>query len=228
MLTTDQIILLAFIGLWMVIGIVTYAILLKYTKQEYRKFYPHPIVSIVKDINSDTKFKFWEKLFIFTCLNIIYLPIICEWLIAWCLYKFWKFIYIDDTVEGQAEKEISEFKEINEEHIENAKQIVEEGLNNPEYINKHERTNQSKESNEFFEYMRLQNAQSDLEAEVYKNVQTDLSKLNDVDHTKSAQEPLMHECPIIMSNEEKKPKRKHTKKTKSTIDDEVKDEAKNN
>lgn len=146
-MTENQIIILCFVGFWMLVSILAYVLLLRYTREEYKKFYPHPIVNIVKELNSDSRFKFWEKLFIFTCLNITYLPIICEWLIAWCLYKFWKFIYVDDTAEQKIEEEIKE-QSINtikeEEIVEQDKaslhaEQMEKDLENPEYISKDEK-----------------------------------------------------------------------------------------
>lgn len=173
MITTEQILILCFIGFWMLASILTYVLLLKYTKKEYKKFYPHPIVNIVKDINSDTRFKFWEKLFIFTCLNIIYLPIICEWLIAWCLYRFWKLIYIDDTLEQKAEIEINQqSNNINENAKDkvtiNAEQM-ERDLENPEYISKDEKLNDYFKSQEFLNYLQDKNDQKFTEGVVINN-----------------------------------------------------------
>lgn len=210
MLTTEQIILLAFIGLWMAVSIVTYVILFKYTKQEYRKFYPHPIVNIQKNINGDNRFKFWEKLFIFTCLNIVYLPIICEWLIAWCLYKFWKFIYVDDTqlsVEEENEIESMAIEIIKEECSDDMLKDYVEAVNNPEYISKEERESESQASNEFMESLKA----------VQEEIKVDA---NIVD--KPVEQPP-----------QQKPKRKYTprKKTTTISSEEVKvenDEAENN
>ena len=210
MLTTDQIILLAFLGFWMLVSILTYILLLRCTKQEYKKFYPHPIVNIQKNINSDNRFKFWEKLFIFTCLNIVYLPIICEWLIAWCLYKFWKFIYVDDTqlsVEEETEIESKSIEVIKKECGDDMLKDYVEAMNNPEYISKEERELESQASNDFMESLKA--AQEEIKVDT-----------NIVDNT-------------VEQPPQQKPKRKYTprKKAATISPEEVKienDEAENN
>lgn len=136
-MTENQIIIICFVGFWMYLSLLAYTLLLKYTRKEYRKFYPHPIVNIVKELNSDSMFNFWEKLFIFTCLNIVYLPIICEWLIAWCLYKFWKFVYIDGTAEQKSIEDVTRIDPVDankdyEIKVEKHAREIEEALDNPE------------------------------------------------------------------------------------------------
>ena len=157
-MTENQILILGFIGFWMFASILTYVSLLRCTRKEYKKFYPHPIVNIVKDLNSDSRFKFWEKLFIFTGLNIVYLPIICEWLIAWCLYKFWKFIYVDDTVEQKSIEDVTEMDLINmsedyEIKVEKHSKEMEEALNNPEAMPRLD-SNDHLRSKEFLQYIK--------------------------------------------------------------------------
>ena len=144
-MTENQIIILCFIGFWMFVSILTYILLLRCTKKEYKKFYPHPIVNIVKDLNSDSRFKFWEKLFIFTFLNIVYLPIICEWFITWCLYKSWKFIYVDNTQKQKSTKDITEMGRVDgdyEAKVEKYSREMEEALNNPEAMPKMDNNDQ--------------------------------------------------------------------------------------
>ena len=216
-MTKNQIIILCFVGFWMLFGILTYILLLKATRKEYRKFYPHPIVNIVKDINSDNKFKFLEKLFIFTCLNIIYLPIICEWLVAWCLYKSWKCIYIDDTAEQKIEEETKEqsINDLKEENIEQDKVILhnehmmEKDLGNPEYISIDEKSDDYFRSQEFLNYLN-DNKNSGIIAYGIDLAQTPDTEINKVEDVKNT---------FIIDNEDKpkveqevKPKRKYNKK----------------
>lgn len=157
-MTENQIIILCFVGFWMLVSMLTYILLLRYIKKEYRKFYPHPIVNIVKDINSNNRFKFWEKLFIFTCLNIVYLPIICEWLIAWCLYKFWNYIYVDNAQEAPAVEEILQpqeenIKALNENKVSESLKDYDESINNPEYISKEEKEEQASMSSKYMDFL---------------------------------------------------------------------------
>ena len=159
-MTENQILILGFVGFWIFASILTYILLLKYTRKEYKKFYPHPIVNIVKDLNSDNRFKFWEKLFIFTGLNIVYLPIICEWLIAWCLYKFWKFIYVVDTIEQKAEEEMKRVDEEYQEKVNEGIRTLDEAINNPE-ANPDTDNYDENMSSDFLESIKLKNNEND-------------------------------------------------------------------
>ena len=219
MLTTDQIILLAFLGFWMLVSILAYVLLLRYTREEYKKFYPHPIVNIVKDINSGNRFKFWEKLLIFTCLNIVYLPIICEWLIAWCLYKFWKFIYVDDTAEQKIEEEIKNqssdaIKE--EEKVEQDKanlhaDQMKKDLENPEYISKDEKSEDYFTSKEFLNYLCNNNNKNsgiiEYGIDLAQTPDTEINKVEDVKNIS-----IMNNEDEPKVEQEVKPKRKYTRK----------------
>lgn len=231
-MTENQIIILCFVVFWMLVSMLTYILLLRYTRKEYKKFYPHPIVNIVKEINSDTNFKFWEKLFLFTCLNIVYLPIICEWLIAWCLYKFWKFIYIDAT-EHWIEEEIKEKSpnSINEETTEQDKaslhaEQMEKDLENPEYISRDFLDEQPKQSQEFFDYLKVQNIQSESPEREDSNLSLDVSEQLDLEN-KNYKEKLPYSHPMVEIKQDK-PKSKYSKKKKDYREDGVIDETKNN
>ena len=233
-MTENQIIILCFVGFWMLVSILSYIILLRYTRKEYKKFYPHPIVNIQKNINSDNRFKFWEKLFIFTCLNIVYLPIICEWLIAWCLYKFWKFIYVDDTIEQKIEEEIRE-QSINtvkeEENIEQDKASLhadqmEKDLENLEYINKEEKSDDYFRSQEFLNYLHDKNNQdSKVVAYDIDLAQISEAEINKIEAVKNISNVDNEDKPKV--EQEIKPKRKYNKKNKVENNDDN-NETKNN
>ena len=61
-MTENQIIILCFMGFWIFAGILTYTLLLRYTREEYKRFYPHPIVNIVKEITGESEEKCYEKM----------------------------------------------------------------------------------------------------------------------------------------------------------------------
>jgi hypothetical protein len=212
-MTENQIIILCFVGFWMLVSMLTYILLLRYTRKEYKKFYPHPIVNIQKSINSDNRFKFWEKLFIFTCLNIIYLPIICEWLIAWCLYKFWKFIYVDDTIEQKIEEDMTNI------HVEQ----IRKALENPEYISKDEELDDYFKSREFLNCLRNKN--SGIIAYGIDLAQTPDTEINKVEDVKNTSNMDNENNPKV--EQEVKPKRKYNKKKKVENSDDN-NETKNN
>ena len=82
------IIVLSIIGIsWFVLGFVGFFLINRTLKKEYRKFYPHPLVGIVKDINRDVNFSKFERIFSYIALAIWFIPITAEWFIAWVLWK---------------------------------------------------------------------------------------------------------------------------------------------
>ena len=82
------IIVLSIIGIsWFVLNFVAFFLINNTLKREYRKFYPHPLVGIVKDINRDINFSTSERIFSYIVLFIWFIPITAEWFIAWVLWK---------------------------------------------------------------------------------------------------------------------------------------------
>ena len=55
---------------------------------KYRKFYPHPLVGMIKDFKEDPRFKLSEIIWSSIILGIFWLPITPIWFIFWLLYKF--------------------------------------------------------------------------------------------------------------------------------------------
>lgn len=127
-MTIDKIIILSFIASWMIIGFICFFAIKFYLKPEFKGFYMHPIVGVLKDIYTDNAFTKIDRIFVAVGLSLIYLPITCEWFIAWCLYKFWKFIYIDDDYGKIAEEEAKEYQK----RIQEGVRALDESINNPE------------------------------------------------------------------------------------------------
>lgn len=131
-MTIDKIIILSFIASWMIIGFICFFAIKCYLRPEFKGFYMHPIVGALKDIYTDNAFTKIDRIFVTVGLSLIYLPITCEWFIAWCLYKFWKFIYIDDSMEQRAEEEIKELDNEYQKRIQEGVRALDESINNPE------------------------------------------------------------------------------------------------
>lgn len=157
MLTTEQIILLAFLSLWIFTGILLYIFVNKYLDEEFKHFYPHPIINIIKDIKANNHiYSKFENIFICCASFIVYIPLTCEWFIIWCIYKLLKFLCAEDV----QEQEITEMAKINnitdkeyELKIEKHSREMEEALNNPEAIPKNV-TEDICNSRIFLEYIR--------------------------------------------------------------------------
>ena len=75
---------------WFVLSFVAFFLINKTLKREHRKFYPHPLVGIVKDINRDSSFSKTERIFSYIVLGLWFVPITAEWFIAWVLWKLVK------------------------------------------------------------------------------------------------------------------------------------------
>lgn len=74
---------------WFILDIVFFQLLNKQIKEEYRKFYPHPLVGIIKDLRRDPKFKLGEIIWSSIILGIFWLPITPIWIIFWLSYKLY-------------------------------------------------------------------------------------------------------------------------------------------
>lgn len=72
---------------WFVLSFVTFFLINRTLKREYRNFYPHPLVGIVKDVNRDSTFSTFERIFSYSTLFIWFIPITAEWFIAWVFWK---------------------------------------------------------------------------------------------------------------------------------------------
>lgn len=206
---TEKIVLICAAIFWQIFSIITFIVVNKNTAKQYRKFYPHPIVGLAKDIQHDGRFNGFEILFIRTVLTIAYLPITVEWFVGWCLYKFWKSIYVDDTqlsVEEETEIESMTIEVIKKECNDDMLKDYLEAMNNPEYISKEEKEEQALMSGEYMDFL-------------YRQKNESMSSDNDKELT-----PLMEETPITILKDEKesKTKRKYTPRKKKEVTEEVK------
>ena len=104
---------------WFVLSFVAFFLINNTLKREYRKFYPHPLVGIVKDISRDADFSNAERIFSYITLFIWFIPITAEWFIAWVSWKLASFfvnLHVETFVENaissdQAQTEIFNAKE---------------------------------------------------------------------------------------------------------------------
>ena len=74
---------------WSSLGILIFHLLNKQTKEEYKKFYPHPLIGIIKDLHRDPKFKLNEIIWSSIILGIFWLPITPIWVILWLFYQLY-------------------------------------------------------------------------------------------------------------------------------------------
>lgn len=79
-------------GIWSILSFITFFLTKNTLKREYQKFYPHPLVGIVKDTNRDVRFTRKERIICYIGLSIWFLPITLDWLLAWILWKLATFL----------------------------------------------------------------------------------------------------------------------------------------
>lgn len=89
---------------WFVLSFVAFFLINKTLKREYRKFYPHPLVGIVKDINRDSSFSKTERIFSYIVLGLWFVPITAEWFIAWVLWQLVKLFIKPNNKKSLEEK----------------------------------------------------------------------------------------------------------------------------
>ena len=74
--------------IWVSLSLVFFSLINKQLDPKYKKFYPHPLVGIIKDFKKDSNFKKYEIIYSSIVLGIFWLPITPIWFIFWLLYKF--------------------------------------------------------------------------------------------------------------------------------------------
>ena len=74
---------------WFILDIVFFYLINKQIKEEYKKFYPHPLVGIIKDLRRDPRFKLREIICSSIILSIFWLPITPVWIIFWLFYQLY-------------------------------------------------------------------------------------------------------------------------------------------
>lgn len=105
---------------WLVLSFVGFFSINNTLKIEYRKFYPHPLVGIVKDTNRDADFSNSERIFSYITLFILFIPITAEWFIVWVLWKLASFFvtlyvktFAEDAINSdQVQAEIFNTREV--------------------------------------------------------------------------------------------------------------------
>lgn len=93
---------------WFVLSFVAFFLINNTLEREYRKFYPHPLAGIVKDINRDSNFSISERIFSYIVLFIWFIPITAEWFIAWVLWKLAHLFFSSDDAITAEESECIE------------------------------------------------------------------------------------------------------------------------
>lgn len=89
---------------WFVLSFLTFFLINRTLKREYRNFYPHPLVGIVKDINRDSSFSKTERIFSYIVLGLWFVPITAEWFIAWVLWQLVKLFIKPNNKKSLEEK----------------------------------------------------------------------------------------------------------------------------
>ena len=74
--------------IWISLSLLFFSLINKQLDVKYKKFYPHPLVGIIKDFKNDSNFKKYEIIYSSIVLGIFWLPITPIWAIFWLLYKF--------------------------------------------------------------------------------------------------------------------------------------------
>ena len=142
MLTTYQNIILSIVTIWTLLGAITYCMTNMMLKdKKYNKFYAHPSIKLNKIMKYDKNVTLKDKIFINIALTFLYFTFAFGWFACWCLYKFWKFIYVDDTVELRVEEQITGIDLVDahrgyDARVEEHSREMEEALNNPEAMPK--------------------------------------------------------------------------------------------
>jgi hypothetical protein len=72
---------------------------------EYRKFYVHPVMQVFNSMKNDPNFGPCSTIVLTIFYTIIYLPITCEWFIAWCIWKVIKLIRAEREVATAMEEQ---------------------------------------------------------------------------------------------------------------------------
>jgi hypothetical protein len=208
----ELIILIVFASFWIIMSLVTYHAINKIISPKNRKFYPHPLVGLVKHTR-DEKFSFRAAFFVNLVMFVVYLPITAEWFTCWCLYKFWKFMMMDDCDESAADDKKSEVvetvdenKEIaeKEENIDKAIVEIDAAIENPEHIPNEEMEKQAKESEEFIENLKSKQKSDNKATKVKKSLDKDEKQSKSVEEIKDITEPALDNSSQASTNDASK------------------------
>ena len=74
--------------IWISLSLLFFSLINKQLDAKYKKFYPHPLVGIIKDFKNDSNFKKYEIIYSSIVLGIFWLPITPIWFIFWLLCQF--------------------------------------------------------------------------------------------------------------------------------------------
>lgn len=91
---------------------------------EYREFYIHPVMQVFNSMKNDPNFGPCSTVVLTILYTIIYLPITCEWFIAWCIWKVIKLIMAEREVVTVMEQ--STIAEVKENEISAVDEVVEQ------------------------------------------------------------------------------------------------------
>lgn len=160
-MTENQIIILSVsIGMFLIQGLFTAISYWLCVDTRFRHFYITPVIAITRTMANDYRFKKWETIVFTICYYIIVTSLIIPiWFIAWCLYKFWEFIYVDDTQEQKSTEDVTgmDFVDVDKDYdlkVEKYSREMEEALNNPEAMPKIDNNDYIYKSEEFLQYIK--------------------------------------------------------------------------
>lgn len=74
---------------WFILDILFFYVLNEQIKEKYRKFYPHPLVGMIKDFKEDFEFKPSEIIWSSIALGIFWLPMTPIWFVFWLSYQLY-------------------------------------------------------------------------------------------------------------------------------------------
>ena len=87
-------------SIWCAVAMIVALVVYRIVDKKYRKFYIHPLVGLIKDVENDTvnHYGHLTKIILYILYGALWLPITLEWALAWLLYR-WSKLLIDQYVE---------------------------------------------------------------------------------------------------------------------------------
>ena len=76
-------------SVWMFVSVACAVFIYMIIDKKYRRFYPHPLVALVKDIQNDTEnhYPTWFRIMLYTLYTLLWIPITTEWVLGWAVYN---------------------------------------------------------------------------------------------------------------------------------------------
>ena len=75
--------------IWISLSLLFFSLINKQLDAKYKKFYPHPLVGMIKDFKEDPRFKLSEIIWSSIILGIFWLPMTPIWFVFWLFYQLY-------------------------------------------------------------------------------------------------------------------------------------------